>query len=80
MNFNFFKAFKDRLNMELAAISVNQLTDLANRATEMGLISAHGYRQGQYEILRDGEFILLAPTEAIAYLQDLIDGQEQEQA
>jgi hypothetical protein len=78
MNFDFLKRFKARMNMELAAISINQLTALANRATALGLISAHGYRQGQYEILRQGEFILLDPKEAIGYLQSLIDELEQQ--
>lgn len=61
-----------KMNLELEAISVNQLYTLATLAVEKQLIAAHGYRGGQYELLRDGDFILLSPTEAIQYLQDLL--------
>lgn len=61
-----------RLNLELEVISINQLNELGNQAIQMGLIAGHGYRGGQYEILRQGEFILLPPNEAEQYLRDLI--------
>ncbi|EKU98707.1 hypothetical protein Lepto7375DRAFT_8019 [Leptolyngbya sp. PCC 7375] len=67
-----FETLKNKMNLELEAISVNQLHDLATQAVENKLITAHGYRGGQYELLRDGEFVLLSPTEAIQYLQDLL--------
>lgn len=67
------ETLKNKMNLELEAISVNQLHTLATQAVEKKLIAAHGYRGGQYELLRDGEFVLLAPTEAIQYLQDLLN-------
>ncbi|MFE4106168.1 hypothetical protein [Almyronema epifaneia] len=65
---------KQRLNLELEGMSVNQLTELGNQAVEMGLIAGHGYHRGQYEILRQGKVVLLPPPEALVYLQDLIRG------
>ncbi|NEZ60409.1 hypothetical protein [Adonisia turfae] len=67
-----FETLKNKMNLELETISVNQLHTLATQAVEKKLITAHGYRGGQYELLRDGEFVLLSPTEAIQYLQDLL--------
>ena len=61
------------MNLELEGISINQLFHLANRAVDRQLITAHGYRGGQYELLRDGEFITMSPTEAIQYLQNLLN-------
>lgn len=66
------EALKNRMNLELAGISANQLYNLASEAEGKKLISAHGHRGGQYELLREGEFILLSPVEAIQYLQDLL--------
>ena len=63
------------MNLELETISVNQLHTLANQAADKQLISAHGYRNGQYELLREGEFLLFSPTDAIAYLQNLLKDQ-----
>jgi hypothetical protein len=63
---------KQRLNLELDAIACNQLNELGNRAVQMGLIAGHGYRGGQYEILRQGKAIALSPKEAQVYLQELI--------
>lgn len=71
-----FETLKQKMNLELEAISVNQLHNLATQAVEKKFITAHGYRNGQYELLRDGEFVLLPPTEAIQYLQDLLKTQE----
>ena len=66
------ETLKNKMNLELETISVNQLHTLATQAIEKKLIAAHGYRGGQYELLRNGEFILLSPTEAIQYLQELL--------
>ena len=66
------ETLKNKMNLELEAISVNQLHTLATQAIEKKLIAAHGYRGGQYELLRNGEFILLSPTEAIQYLKELL--------
>ena len=65
-----------KMNLELEAMSVNQLHNLATQAVEEKLISAHGYRGGRYELLQDGEFVLLEPIEAIQYLQDLLQGKD----
>lgn len=70
------ETLKIKMNLELEAISVNQLHNLATQAVEKKIITAHGYRGGQYELLRDGEFVLLSPTEAIQYLQDLLQTDE----
>ncbi|MBT9314895.1 hypothetical protein [Leptothoe spongobia] len=70
------ETLKNKMNLELEAISVNQLHNLATQAVEKKLITAHGYRGGQYELLRDGEFVLLSPTEAIQYLQDLLNTED----
>jgi len=67
-----FETFKHRMNLELETLSVNQLHNLANQAVAQKLITAHGYRGGQYEVLKDGEFVLLSPQEAIQYLQALL--------
>ncbi|MEO1403196.1 MAG: hypothetical protein AAFV72_18380 [Cyanobacteria bacterium J06635_1] len=71
-----FETLKNRMNLELESISANQLHNLASQAVERKLISAHGHRGGRYELLRDGEFILLSPTEALQYLQDLLQDTE----
>ena len=63
---------RKRMNLELESISVNQLHELASEASKQKLIAAHGYRGGQYELLRDGEFLLFSPEEAVEYLQNLL--------
>jgi hypothetical protein len=65
--------FTKRMNLELETLSVNQLHTLANQALALGLITGHGYRGGQYEILRHGQFEMFDPKAAIQYLQALID-------
>ncbi|MEO1592049.1 MAG: hypothetical protein AAFU71_12250 [Cyanobacteria bacterium J06632_22] len=67
------------MNLELETLSVNQLHNLANQAVSQKLITAHGYRGGQYEVLKDGEFILLSPQEAIQYFQTLLGEDSPEQ-
>jgi hypothetical protein len=51
----------------------NQLHDLATQAQSIGLIAGHGYHQGQYELIHQGQIILLPVKEAMAYLQKLMD-------
>lgn len=63
---------KQHLDRELENIGINQLHDLGNRAQQLGLIAGHGYRSGQYEILRQGQAIVLSPQEAETYLAELI--------
>ncbi|HBB31480.1 MAG TPA: hypothetical protein DDZ80_19215 [Cyanobacteria bacterium UBA8803] len=64
--------FKHRLNQELESISFNKLNQLGNQAISLGLIAGHGYRSGQYEILRQGKALLMSPDEAQTYLENLI--------
>ena len=58
-NLSDFETLRNRMNLELEGISINQLFHLANQAVDRKLITAHGYRGGQYELLRDGEFITI---------------------
>ncbi|MGD1852677.1 MAG: hypothetical protein ACFB2W_00360 [Leptolyngbyaceae cyanobacterium] len=60
------------MNSEIEAASINQLHDLATEAVEKNLITAHGYRGSQYEILRQGEFVYFSPAAAIQFLQTLL--------
>jgi hypothetical protein len=62
----------DNDNASDEASALNRLNQLANQAIELKLISAHGYHQGQYELLRNGKFILMTPIEAVHYLEELI--------
>ena len=63
---------RDRLNLEMETVSINQLTELGNLAISMGLIAGHGFHGGKYEILRQGKAILLPANEAATYLEQLI--------
>lgn len=58
--------------LEAALGGINQLTELGNRATQLGLIVGHGYHGGQYEILRKGEVMTLEPQAAVTFLQNLM--------
>ncbi|MEQ8996216.1 MAG: hypothetical protein RID53_06885 [Coleofasciculus sp. B1-GNL1-01] len=63
---------RQKLNQELDSISINNLTQLGNQAVQLGLIAGHGYHKGKYEILRQGEALLMSPDEAQTYLEKLI--------
>ncbi|MEQ8976242.1 MAG: hypothetical protein RIE73_38395 [Coleofasciculus sp. C1-SOL-03] len=63
---------RQKLNQELDSISINKLTQLGNQAVQLGLIAGHGYHRGKYEILRQGEALLMSPDEAQGYLEKLI--------
>lgn len=63
---------RQRLNSELEMLSYNKLTELGNKAVDLGLIAGHGYRGGKYEILRQGKALLMSPEEAQTYLEKLI--------
>jgi len=63
---------RQKLNQELDSISINKLTQLGNQAVQLGLIAGHGYHKGKYEILRQGEALLMSPDEAQTYLEKLI--------
>ena len=63
---------RHQLNQEIERISLNQLNDLGNQAISLGLIVGHGHHKGQYEILRQGQVLLMSPQAAITYLQSLI--------
>jgi hypothetical protein len=63
---------KQRLNLEIETMSVNKLTEMGNLAVSMGLIAGHGFHGGKYEILRQGQALLLPVNEAETYLEQLI--------
>ena len=65
---------QDEQEKEQEILSLNKLTELGNEAINLGLIVGHGYRGGQYEILRSGEVLLMTSQEAQSYLQGLIEG------
>jgi hypothetical protein len=65
--------FENRLNLELQSIGLNQLNDLGNRAVSLGLIAGHGHHGGQYELLQEGNLTTIPPSEAVSYLEDLIN-------
>jgi hypothetical protein len=67
---------RQRLNQEMEMISINTLTELGNRAIQLGLIAGHGYHQGQYELIRAGKILLMSPEEATDYLRQLIEEAE----
>lgn len=67
---------RQRLNQEIDVIGINKLTELGNRAIELGLIAGHGYHKGQYELIREGKILLMTPQEATAYLSQLIEETE----
>ena len=67
---------RQRLNQEIDVIGINKLTELGNRAIELGLMAGHGYHKGQYELIRAGKILLMSPQEATAYLSQLIEETE----
>jgi hypothetical protein len=52
--------------------AINRLNELGNLAVSLKLIGGHGFHRGDYELLRDGKFLLMTPTEAQTYLEELI--------
>lgn len=67
----------DNGGSEADSFDYNQLNQLGNRAIALGLIAGHGYHQGQYELLKREEALLMSPQAAIAYLKSLIQSAEQ---
>lgn len=55
------------------AFSTTEITELGNQAVKKGLISGHGYYQGKYEILCNGQIFLLTPEKAYSYLKTLVE-------
>lgn len=53
-------------------VDLTQLNALGNQAVRLGFIAGHGHRQGQYEILRQGEVLTFSPQAAALYFQDLL--------
>jgi len=51
---------------------INLLNELGNLAVSLKLIGGHGFHRGQYELLREGTFLLMTPIEAQQYLEELI--------
>ena len=64
--------FIDQSDSDGETLSLNQLNDLGNQAIKLGLIAGHGHHQGQYEIIRQGKILTLAPQEAVTFLQQLV--------
>jgi len=63
---------RQQLDQEMESLSYNRLHKLGNEAIARGLIIGHGYRGGQYEILRREEELLLDPEAAEQYLEGLL--------
>ncbi|MBD1859848.1 hypothetical protein Q2T42_16480 [Leptolyngbya boryana CZ1] len=63
---------EEMMQREVEAMSINRLNELGNRAIQAGLIAGHGYYQGQYELLHQGNSVLLSPEEAENYLENLL--------
>jgi hypothetical protein len=63
---------REQLNQEIADFGYNQLNELGNQAIKLKLIAGHGYHGGKYEILRQGEALLMSPQEAKTFLAQLI--------
>lgn len=57
---------------EIEMLGTNRLTRAGNQAQTRGLIDGHGFYQGQYEILRQGQFLLMSPEQAQTYLEELL--------
>jgi hypothetical protein len=51
---------------------LHHLHQLGNQAMQLGLIAGHGYRYGEYELIRQGEVITLSIEAAKDYLKQLI--------
>jgi hypothetical protein len=58
---------------EKEAFSTTEIIHLGNQAVKKGLISGHGYHQGKYEILCNGQVFLLSPEKAYSYLKTLTE-------
>lgn len=67
----------NRMNLELESIGLNQLNDLGNKAISLGLIAGHGHHGGQYELLHQGKVVTISPSEAVTYLENLIQEAEE---
>lgn len=55
------------------SVLTKELTKFGNQAVKRGLISGHGYYQGKYEILCNGQIFLLSPEKAHSYLKSLVE-------
>lgn len=65
-------SLENRIHLELESLQYNELHELGNRAQAAGLIVGHGHRQGKYEILRQGQALMMTPKEAQAFLLELL--------
>ncbi len=63
---------RESMNLEMETMSINRLTEVGNLAVSLGLIAGHGFHGGKYEILKQGQIILLPVNEAETYLEQLI--------
>lgn len=65
-------SLEPRIDLESESRQYNKLHELGNRAQSAGLILGHGHHQGKYEILRQGQALMMTPKEAQAFLLDLL--------
>ncbi len=65
-------SLEDRIHLELESLQYNELHELGNRAQVAGLIVGHGHRQGKYEILCQGQALMMTPKEAQVFLLELL--------
>ncbi len=75
--FEFFESDPvDAIEANHEGSAINHLTELGSRAVSLKLIAGHGFHRGQYELLRDGQCLLMTPIEAQQYLENLIASAE----
>ncbi|MGR3279141.1 hypothetical protein ACSYAD_29170 [Acaryochloris marina NIES-2412] len=65
-------SLEPRIDLESESRQYNKLHELGNRAQSAGLILGHGHHKGKYEILRQGQALMMPPKEAQAFLLDLL--------
>lgn len=69
-------SIEPRIDLESEALQYNKLHELGNCAQAAVLIVSHGHHQGKYEILRQGQALMMTPKEAQAFLLELLQSIE----
>lgn len=69
-------SLEPRIDLESEALQYNKLHELGNCAQSAGLILGHGHHQGKYEILHQGQALLMSPQKAQAFLLELLQSIE----
>ncbi|QUY40560.1 hypothetical protein [Acaryochloris marina] len=69
-------SIEPRIDLESEALQYKKLHELGNCAQAAGLIVGHGHHQGKYEILRQGQALMMTPKEAQAFLLELLQSIE----